>query len=138
MNFLIELTQLFEAPKAWMDKEVKVVRGPHRGKIGYVNKVFSDGGKVSSLELEINAEDDPEYVDVDPSDVEELKEDLTEAKVNVGSHIVIDDQAKALKAVDKLLEAGFELDLSFSMGKYYFNFKDESLADEARKVLGGK
>ncbi len=79
-----------------------------------------------------------ELMSLSQPSVELEAEDLTEAKVDVGSHIVIDDQAKALKAVDKLLEAGFELDLSFSMGKYYFNFKDESLAEEARKVLGGK
>jgi hypothetical protein len=39
------------------------------------------------------------------------------------------------KAVDALLEAGFEVDLNLSMGVYYFNFKNESLVDEAHKIV---
>jgi len=65
---------------------------------------------------------------------------LTESKADrktipIGLHFGLGDETNMHKAVDALLEAGFEVDMNLSMGVYYFNFKNESLADEAHKIV---
>lgn len=65
---------------------------------------------------------------------------ITEAEADrkvfpIGLHFGLSDEANMHKAVDALLKGGFELDMNLSMGIYYFNFKDESVADEAHKVV---
>lgn len=66
----------------------------------------------------------------------ELSGLLTEDKtIPVGLHFTLNDQGNMKAAVDALLEAGLSVDLSFSMGTYYFNFKNESVVAEARKIV---
>jgi hypothetical protein len=65
---------------------------------------------------------------------------LTEAQTDrkvlpIGLYFSLSDAANMRKAVDALLEAGLEVDLSLSMGVYYFNFKNDNIAEEAHKVV---
>jgi hypothetical protein len=64
---------------------------------------------------------------------------ITESKADkvipIGLHFGLGDMSNMHKAVDALLEAGIEVDMNLSMGVYYFNFKNESLADEAHKIV---
>ncbi len=53
----------------------------------------------------------------------------------IGLHFGLGDGSNMHKAVDALLEAGIEVDMNYSMGIYYFNFKDEKIADEAHKIV---
>jgi len=55
-------------------------------------------------------------------------------KLPIGLFFRITDHSNMTKAVDALLSAGLAVELNYSMGVYYFNFKNESVADEAHKV----
>lgn len=55
-------------------------------------------------------------------------------KLSIGLFFKVEDQSNMRKAVDALLEAGFNIDLNYSMGTYFFNFKNEDAAEEAYKV----
>lgn len=55
-------------------------------------------------------------------------------KLSVGLFFAILDESNMQKAVAALLDAGFSVDLNYSMGKYFFNFKNEEVADEAFKI----
>lgn len=58
-------------------------------------------------------------------------------KMNVSSGLffVLLDEENMHLAVKALLDAGFSLDISLSMGKYFFNFKNETVADEAFRIV---
>jgi hypothetical protein len=55
-------------------------------------------------------------------------------KLSIGLFFKLQDQSNMRKALDALLEAGFSVDLNFSMGTYFFNFKNEDAAEEAHKI----
>ena len=60
---------------------------------------------------------------------------LREDKLPIGLVFTLSDASNMRKAVDAILEAGMSVDLNFSMGNYYFNFKNEKLADEAHSLV---
>ena len=64
-----------------------------------------------------------------------LTEETDKKIIPIGLHFGLGDGGNMHKAVDALLEAGIEVDMNFSMGVYYFNFKDEKIADEAHKIV---
>jgi len=64
-----------------------------------------------------------------------LTEEADTKTIPIGLHFGLGDGGNMHKAVDALLEAGIEVDMNFSMGVYYFNFKDEKIADEAHKIV---
>jgi hypothetical protein len=67
--------------------------------------------------------------------VELLEEDQADKIIPIGLYFTLTDASNMKKAVDSLLENGFEVDLTMSMGTYYFNFKDASVAKSAHKVV---
>lgn len=63
-----------------------------------------------------------------------LSEDAT-SKVPLGLVFTLSDQSNMRKAIDAILEAGMNVDLSFSMGTYYFKFDSEAQAEEAQAIV---
>lgn len=55
-------------------------------------------------------------------------------KLTVSLSFIILDPSNMQKAVTALLDAGFSLDLNYSMGKYIFAFKNEDVMEEAFKI----
>jgi len=64
-----------------------------------------------------------------------LTEEADKKVIPIGLHFGLGDGGNMHKAVDALLEAGIEVDMNYSMGVYYFNFKSEKLADEAHRIV---
>lgn len=58
-----------------------------------------------------------------------------EGAISLGLVFKINDPDNMRKAVDALLEAGMSVDLSYSMGTYFFTFKTDALAKEARAIV---
>lgn len=56
-------------------------------------------------------------------------------KLPIGLVFTLSDVSNMRKAVDAILEAGLNVDLNFSMGTYYFTFKNENTANVARKLV---
>jgi hypothetical protein len=61
---------------------------------------------------------------------------LTEAvdKLPLGLTFTLVDRANALKAVEAIIESGLAVDLSYSMGKYFFTFPSPEAADAAHDL----
>ena len=72
---------------------------------------------------------------MDLSRLRELSGLLCEATLPVELHFTLSDASNMKKAVDALLDAGLTVDLNLSMGKYFFNFKNEDAVNEARKIV---
>ena len=57
------------------------------------------------------------------------------SKVPLGLVFTLSSQSNMRKAIDAILEAGMTVDLSFSMGTYYFKFDSEAQAEEAQAIV---
>lgn len=57
------------------------------------------------------------------------------SKVPLGLVFTLSNQSNMRAAIDAILEAGMNVDLSFSMGTYYFKFDSEAQAEEAQAIV---
>jgi hypothetical protein len=64
-----------------------------------------------------------------------LTEEIDLKTLQIGLYFGLGDSSNMHKAVDALLEAGIEVDMNYSMGVYYFNFKEKKIADEAHGIV---
>lgn len=62
-----------------------------------------------------------------------IKEEETGAET--GLFIKITNHENMMKAISALLENGFYVEVNFSMGIYYFNFKSSAVATQARAII---
>lgn len=72
---------------------------------------------------------------MDDSRLRKLSGLLEANTLPVELHFTLSDASNMKKAVDALLEAGMTVDLSLSMGRYFFTFKSDDLVNEARKIV---
>ena len=57
------------------------------------------------------------------------------SKIPLGLVFTLTHPDNMRKAVDAILEAGMSVDLSYSMGTYFFSFESDSQAEEARAIV---
>lgn len=89
-----------------MDIEVKITKGPHKGLIGYINKIMKTAGKVTGYEIQTEINGDTDWVDVGVDDVKPYG--TGHAAVTEAKSQYVEDDTKAIAKLRKLLHPHVE------------------------------